>query len=83
MATENYIYLLTGSCGRWVLQLIGRVADLFGFFVVCLKTILRNWRTGKRLMARTIVQQVYFTGLQSLELTSIIALLLPRDTIVA
>ena len=73
--TENYISLLSGSCGRWMLKKIGRLVDLTGFFVVCLKTAIRNWRIGKRLMARTIVQQVYFTGLQSLELTSTIALL--------
>ncbi len=75
MQTLNYFNMLTGSCGRWVLQIFGHLADLIGFFVVCLKTAIRNWRIGRRLMARTIVQQVYFTGLQSLELTSIIALL--------
>ena len=75
MPTQNYVYLLTGSCGRWVHQKVDRMVDLLGFFVVCLKTALRNWRIGKRLMVRTIVQQIYFTGLQSLELTSIIALL--------
>jgi phospholipid/cholesterol/gamma-HCH transport system permease protein len=75
MPRVNYIHLLTGSSGRWMLQKVGRLIDLGGFFVVCLKTVVHHWRTGKRLMARTIVQQVYFTGLQSLELTSIIALL--------
>ena len=75
MQTTSYINMLTGSFGRWIIHIIGQLADLFGFFVVCVKTAFRNWRTGKRLMGRTIVQQIYFTGLQSLELTCLISLL--------
>ncbi|UCG11503.1 MAG: ABC transporter permease [Deltaproteobacteria bacterium] len=75
MHTGTYFQTLTGSCGRWLLGKVSRLSDLLGFFVVCLKTVLRHWRTGPRVMIRTFVQQIYFTGVQSLELTCFIALL--------
>lgn len=75
MQAGNYLQNLGGFCGRWLLQKLSRLADMFGFLVVCLKTALRYRHTGQRLMARTFVQQIYFTGVQSLELICFIALL--------
>lgn len=76
MQTANYLQIITGSCGRWLIQKLKRMADLFGFFVVCLKALVRHQRSGRRVMARAFVQQIYFTGLQSLELICFIGLLL-------
>lgn len=75
MQVRYYYELMVGSWGRWLLEKIKRVADVFGFFVVCLKTAFRDRRVGRRLMARTFVQQLYFTGVQSLELICFIAAL--------
>jgi len=75
MQVRYYYELVTGSWGRWLLEKIERVADIFGFFVACLKTAFRDRRIGRRLMARTFVQQIYFTGVQSLELICFIAVL--------
>lgn len=67
--------LMAGSCGRWLLRKLTRVADMCGFLVLCLKTTARYRHSGSRMMVRTLVQQVYFTGVQSLELICSIALL--------
>jgi len=75
MPAGHYLQLMAGSCGRWIIQKLSRLGELLGFFVVCLKTALRYRHTGQRLMARTFVQQIYFTGVQSLELVCFIALL--------
>ena len=75
MQAGHYFQVLTGSSGRWFLQKLSRLVDILGFFVVCLKTTLRYRHTGQRLMARTFIQQIYFTGVQSLELICLIALL--------
>ena len=71
----EYLQSVAGSAGRWLLEKLSQAEDLFGFFAVCLKTAASSWRSGQRVMARTIVQQVYFTGVQSLELICFIALL--------
>jgi phospholipid/cholesterol/gamma-HCH transport system permease protein len=75
MQAGYYLHLMAGSCGRWIIQKLVRLGELLGFFVVCLKTTLRYRHTGQRLMARTFVQQIYFTGVQSLELICLIAVL--------
>jgi phospholipid/cholesterol/gamma-HCH transport system permease protein len=75
MQAGYYFQMVTGSCGRWFHQKLSRLVDLLGFFVVCLKVAVRYRHTGQRLMARTFIQQIYFTGVQSLELVCIIALL--------
>ena len=75
MPAGYYVQMMTGFCGRWIIQKLSRLGELLGFFVVCLKTALRYRTTGQRLMARTFVQQIYFTGVQSLELICFIALL--------
>lgn len=71
----NYLQAVAGSCGRWFLEKLGRLAELLGFFVVCFKVAVRYRKTGQRLMARTFIQQIYFTGVQSLELVCFIAVL--------
>ncbi|NIQ89977.1 MAG: ABC transporter permease, partial [Deltaproteobacteria bacterium] len=75
MQAGHYFHTITGSCGRWFLQKFYRLADILGFLVVCFKTTLRYRHTGQRLVARTFIQQIYFTGVQSLELICLIALL--------
>jgi phospholipid/cholesterol/gamma-HCH transport system permease protein len=71
MQAGHYLQMMTGSCGRWFLQKFYRLVDILGFFVVCLKTTLRYRHTGQKLMARTFIQQIYFTGVQSLGLVII------------
>jgi phospholipid/cholesterol/gamma-HCH transport system permease protein len=75
MQAVAYIEMMAGSCGRWLLRKVTQVVELLGFLVVCLKTMVRHRHTGRRLMARYLIQQVYFTGVQSLELVISIALL--------
>ena len=73
MQAGHYLQMVGGSCGRWFLQKVSRLAELFGFVVVCLKTAFRFRHTGQRLMVRTFIQQIYFTGVQTLELLCFIA----------
>ena len=75
MQAGYYAQMVGGSCGRWFLQKLNGLAELFGFLVVCLKTAFRFRYTGQRVMVRTFIQQLYFTGVQSLELICFIALL--------
>ena len=75
MPTPSYVQILTGSCGRWLLTKLGRIVSLLGFFVVCLKTMVQYRSTGQKVMRTSFIQQIYFTGVQSLELICLIALL--------
>jgi phospholipid/cholesterol/gamma-HCH transport system permease protein len=75
MQAKPYFEIVFGSSGRWLLHKLYRISDLFGFFVVCVKTAFSYRKTGRRLMVRTTIQQIYFTGFESLELISLIALL--------
>jgi phospholipid/cholesterol/gamma-HCH transport system permease protein len=64
---------ITGSTGRWFLSKFGRISDQLAFFYVCLKMMIRHRTTGKQLLGRVIVQQIYFTGVQSFELVILVA----------
>ena len=66
---------ITGSVGRWLLSKIARIIKQLAFFWVCIKTAVRYRSSGRRLMYRVVVQQIYFTGVQSLELITLLALL--------
>lgn len=66
---------LAGWCGRWFLEKLTRPLDQLAFFWVCLKVTAGRLRTGPRLLARVITDQIYFTGVQSLEVLSSVAFL--------
>jgi phospholipid/cholesterol/gamma-HCH transport system permease protein len=71
-----FVDILAGYTGRWWLSKINLVIDQLAFFWVCLKSMGRYRTTGRRLMKRIIVQQIYFTGVQSVELIVLLALLI-------
>jgi phospholipid/cholesterol/gamma-HCH transport system permease protein len=78
MRMDNLSYLgaVTGSAGRWLLSPLNRVIDQLAFMWVCLKLMVRYRAYGRRLMQRILVQQIYFTGVQSLELIGLLAMLI-------
>lgn len=65
----------SGSTGRWFLSKLVRVIDQLAFFYVCLKVMVRHRKDGRRLVGRVVVEQIFFTGVQSLELIAFLALL--------
>ncbi len=67
--------VITGSTGRWLFSKIARTIEQLAFLGICIKTAVRYRSSGRRLMYRIVVQQIYFTGVQSLELITLLALL--------
>ena len=66
---------ITGSTGRWLLSKFQRLLDQIAFLGVCVMVMIRFRTAGRRLIRRIIVEQIYFTGVQSLELISLLALI--------
>ena len=66
---------LTGLTGQWLLAKVHRIVDIMAFFWVCLKVMVRFRGHGRRLTSRVLVQQIYYTGVESLELVSLFAVL--------
>ncbi|MEW6264757.1 MAG: ABC transporter permease [Thermodesulfobacteriota bacterium] len=66
---------VSGPTGRWLLNKVFRIVDHLAFFWVCLRTVVRYRSAGRRLIGRILVEQIYFTGVQSLELITMLALL--------
>jgi phospholipid/cholesterol/gamma-HCH transport system permease protein len=75
MGAGSLLQTTTGVCGRWFVQKFTDLLDLLGFFTDCLSTTIRYRHRGRRITTRAILQQIYFTGVQSLELICSIALL--------
>ena len=73
---QEYSGTITGSVGHWFLLKVNRVMGQLAFLFICLKLLLKRRQTGARLMRRVTVQQIYFTGVQSLELIVLLALLI-------
>jgi len=67
--------MAVGVFGRWFLQKISGILEVFGFFADCLRVGVRYRHRGRSMMTRAALQQIYFTGVQSLGLLSSIALL--------
>jgi len=70
-----FFTIAAGASGRWLARKITDLLDLLGFFTDCLGTMIRYRRRGRWLTTRAVLQQVYFTGVQSLELICSISLL--------
>lgn len=82
MPKNDHIVLVTGLTGRWLLVKVNRVLDQLAFFWLCVKILLRHRLTGYRLINRVIIQQIYFTAVQSLELIAVLALLIGTFVVV-
>ncbi|MBU2549923.1 MAG: ABC transporter permease [Proteobacteria bacterium] len=70
-----YLSNLSGMTGRWLLAKANHILDTVAFFWVCLKVMVRFHGHGRRLTSRILVQQIYYTGVQSLDLVSLFAVL--------
>lgn len=75
MGAGSSFQIAAGVCGRWLVQKFTDVLDMLGFFTDCLSTMIRYRNRGRWLTTRAALQQIYFTGVQSLELICSIALL--------
>lgn len=75
MWLTDHFNTITGSTGRWLLTKLDRVSGQAAFFWVCLKVFLRYRIAGRRLVGRIMVEQIYYTGVQSIELAGLVALL--------
>ena len=76
MGKATFYDIAAGTTGRWFLSKVVRVLHQLAFFWVCLKAMKSHRREGWRVQARVVIQQIYFTGVQSLELVSFFAALL-------
>ena len=74
MAISSAFNTVTSHTGRWFLSKIIRVLDQAAFFWDCIRVFFRYRTTGRRLMSRILVEQIYFTGVQSIELVAFVAL---------
>lgn len=82
MSLSNYIYRTSGFTGRWLLTKILRVSDHMAFFWLCLRAMIQYRRIGRRLIRRVAMDQIYFTGVQALELITVLALLAGAITVI-
>lgn len=73
MTLGNRFTNIIGGTGRWFLSKFGRISDQLAFFFVCLKMMVRHRTTGRQLMGRVVIQQIFFTGAQSFELVILVA----------
>jgi len=82
MAETAYFQNICGASGRWFLTKLKRPLDRLAFFWVCLKVMVRHRSLGRRVQAKILVQQIYFTGVQSVELVLFFSLLLGAVAVV-
>jgi phospholipid/cholesterol/gamma-HCH transport system permease protein len=75
MGSGFSVQTAAGVFGRWFLQKISGILEIFGFLVDCLRVGMGYRHRGQHILGRAALQQVYFTGVQSLELLAAIALL--------
>jgi phospholipid/cholesterol/gamma-HCH transport system permease protein len=75
MGSDFSVQTAAGVFGRWFLEKVSGILELFGFFADCLRVGIRYRERGRNIMSRAALQQIYFTGVESLELISAIALL--------
>ena len=71
----SFFKIAAGVSGRWLAQKVTDFLHLLGFFTDCLGAMIRYRHRGRWLTTRATLQQIYFTGVQSLELICSIALL--------
>ena len=83
MSESSLIGAVTGFPGRWFLTKFSRVIDQAAFFWLCLKVVYNFRWLGRRLLGRIIVQQIYFTAVQSVELVVFVALLMGVVLVIA
>jgi len=82
MAETAYFQNMFGASGRWFLTKVKRPLDRLAFFWICLKVMVRHRSLGRQVQARILVQQIYFTGVQSVELVLFFSLLLGAVAVV-
>ena len=72
---------LSGMIGHWILVKVDRFLNLLAFFWICLKVMVQYRSSGRRIIGRVTIQQIYFTGVQSVEIIAFIAFILGGGTI--
>ena len=76
MARQLKIGVISGLTGRWLVSKVSRFMEQVTFFYICIKMMVRYRTYGRHILNRVILQQIYFTGVQSLELIALIATIL-------
>ncbi|MFH1135247.1 MAG: ABC transporter permease [Pseudomonadota bacterium] len=74
MAGTGINHSVFGGAGRGFLSSLGKVLDQVAFLGACLDAGLVFRRFGPRLLGNVLIQQVYFTGVQSMGLIAASAL---------
>lgn len=74
MALIPNFNIITGSTGRWFISKFTRILDQMAFLWVCIKTAFRFRTAGRHLVGRIIIEQIYYTGVQAMELITLLAL---------
>ena len=67
---------LFGHIGRHAIQRVDHILDLFGFAGSILIRMVRRRRSGRVLVRRAIVEQIYFTAVQALPVLIPVALMI-------
>ena len=73
---------VTGYIGRKTIGSINHILDLFAFAYRILTLVISRPKSGRTLIARVIVQQLYFTAVQALPVIVPIALLIGSAVII-
>lgn len=78
----SWAFGLSGFLGRWFSEKLNYPFLLSALFLQILITFIVHIRSGKRLLRTSVVQQIYFTGLEGLALVVAVGLLLGTLVIV-
>lgn len=67
---------ITGYIGKKTLQFVNHILNLFAFTYRILTLIFKRSETGRALVRRNILEQIYFTGVEALPIIIPIALII-------
>lgn len=73
--TESSLGWFVGYVGRSLVERIRHMGNIIGLLVHLVYISIKERKLGHRLIRRLIVQQIYFTGVQSLGIVSLVALI--------
>ncbi|MDP2993204.1 MAG: ABC transporter permease, partial [Deltaproteobacteria bacterium] len=66
---------LFGYLGRSTVERIQHLSNVMGLLTRLIYIFFKERKIGRRLIRQTVIQQIYFTGVQSLGIISLVALI--------